>query len=881
MTDWSSTPEGWLRAPDGTVDAPGEQLRRLGTEWLTDELEPAGQWLRQIAKHFLTALCRTRALEAVAAPSEEEMARWLAEAPPMTGAEHLSRERLLEWWEALRSAVSAQVAACDSLETWLATRHPLWRLVGRLTFHLAEHKGNAERPFAFLATFTERVTESGKLQHLPLARALQRYAEAKDDAALQAVLAPVLAAAERSDLVRGWLETKQIFQPLAWVPAQAWAFLKETALFEECGIVVKVPDWWKGGRPPRPTVQVTIDAPPRTSLGADTMLRFKIDTALDGELLTAAEWLAIHRAETGLVSLRGRWVEIDRAKLDQVLAHWERVQQANAVAGLPFLTGMRFLAGIEGLATAEEDGPGGLADPREWTDVVAGKNLAARLAEWANPAAVDVPRGVTATLRPYQQQGFAWLVFLHRLGLGACLADDMGLGKTLQVIALLERLREHRAAGQSASLVVVPASLLGNWQAELAKFAPRLRAFFAHPSMTGREALDGFFSAPSAVAGEADVVFTSYALAAKKSGLESVEWEAVILDEAQAIKNAGSGQTRAMKRLRSRWRLALTGTPVENQPGDLWSLFDFLNPGLLGSAARFSELVKQLSTDKARGFAPLRRLTGPYILRRMKTDRRIIADLPEKIEVTALCGLSKRQAVIYTRLVEELRRTLANPELEGLQRQGLVLGFLTKFKQVCNHPSHWSGDGTWAAADSGKFQRLAELMHELKDRQERALVFTQYQEMCEPLATFLRGIFGRAGLILHGGTPVKKRPPLVEQFQQPDGPPFFVISVKAGGTGLNLTAASHVVHFDRWWNPAVENQATDRAFRIGQRRNVMVHKFVCQGTLEERIDRLIEEKKALASDLLGTADGAAKLLTEMSAQELVRFVSLDAAAAAL
>jgi len=371
-----------------------------------------------------------------------------------------------------------------------------------------------------------------------------------------------------------------------------------------------------------------------------------------------------------------------------------------------------------------------------------------------------------------------------------------------------------------------------------------------------------------------DAMLTTYQFLQRTEAWQVHPWSVVILDEAQAIKNPGSASTKAVKRLQAPTRIALTGTPVENRPGDLWSLFDFLNPGLLGGSGAFADVVKRCAKSNE-GFAPLRRLVKPYILRRMKTDKSIITDLPDKIETKAFCGLTKRQATIYAKLVDQLAKMLADKEMEPIKRQGLVLGFLLKFKQICNHPSHWNGDGAWNSEDSGKFTRLAEICSELAERRERALIFTQFAETCDPLARFLANVFGREGLILHGGTSVKKRPELVEAFQQPGGPPFMVISVKAGGTGLNLTAASHVIHFDRWWNPAVENQATDRAFRIGQKKNVFVHKFVCQGTIEERIDSLIEEKMGLAHDLIGDGAGAEKLLTAMSSEELLSFVALD------
>jgi SNF2 family DNA or RNA helicase len=374
---------------------------------------------------------------------------------------------------------------------------------------------------------------------------------------------------------------------------------------------------------------------------------------------------------------------------------------------------------------------------------------------------------------------------------------------------------------------------------------------------------------------DVDLVVTTYGMLLRQEWLVETKWRLAILDEAQAIKNPDARQTKTVKRLKADARIALTGTPVENRLSDLWSLFDFLCPGLLGSQGKFKKFVKQLGQREENRYGPLRNLVQPYILRRLKTDRRIIDDLPEKVEVRAFCGLSKRQAAMYSKMVQELAETLES--VDGMKRRGIVLAYLMRLKQLCNHPSQLLGDGRYLPDESGKFARLEEICEEIASRQERALVFTQFREMTEPLTGFLTRVFGRPGLVLHGDTAVKRRQSLVDQFQRDDGPPFFVLSLKAGGTGLNLTAASHVIHFDRWWNPAVENQATDRAFRIGQKRNVLVHKFVCRGTIEERIDALIDEKRQLASDLL--EGGAEKLLTEMNDAELIRFVSLDVARA--
>jgi len=368
-----------------------------------------------------------------------------------------------------------------------------------------------------------------------------------------------------------------------------------------------------------------------------------------------------------------------------------------------------------------------------------------------------------------------------------------------------------------------------------------------------------------------DLVITSYGSLLRSPGLAQATWRLAILDEAQAVKNPQAKQTKAAKALKAQSRIALTGTPVENHLGDLWSIFDVINPGLLGTARQFSRYAKGLSERELNPYGPLRELVRPYILRRMKTDRSIIADLPDKTEVKAYCNLSRRQAALYAQAVEDLAESLE--DADGIQRKGVVLATLTRLKQICNHPSQWLGDQAWGEEDSGKWARLREIAEVVASRQEKMLVFTQFREMTDPLATFLGGIFGRPGLVLHGQTEVKRRKALVQAFQADEAVPFFVLSLRAGGAGLTLTAASHVVHFDRWWNPAVENQATDRAFRIGQRRNVLVQKFVCRGTVEEKIDALIESKRDLSEGLLA---GPGEIsLTEMSNDALLQLVALD------
>lgn len=853
-------------------EAPGALLAGLATGFLAAEMEPAWKWLRDWGKLCLGCLCQVPETLQSPGPNLNERQMFLGKAPPLPGVEHLALENLEGWWQQTAGWIRQQAEKDpEGFPGWLRKAGPMWHPVGKVTFHLAENKADTQRPFAFLATFAEKLNAGGQAQHLPLARAIQLYAGQKNPEAMQTLLEPVREAATQSGLLQEWLETRRLFQPLALTPQEAYRWLQDIPLFQAAGIVVKVPDWWRENKGTRPAVQITLDAPRDGKLHLGALLSFKAEAVLDGTPLTPAEWEKLLSAETGLVSLRGKWVEVHGGRFRQVLDHWQKVQNAVGEGLIGFLDGMRLLAKFVPKGEAGAEAPPELL--HEWSDIVASKQLAEVLEKMQAPAELEQPANLEATLRPYQRSGLAWLHFMTSLGLGACLADDMGLGKTLQVIALL-LLRKNLGVAEGPTLLVVPASLLGNWSSEIARFAPDLRFVAAHPSALAREDLQRLAQSPQDALKGRDVMITTYTLLQRTESWQEMPWGMVILDEAQAIKNAASGSSRAVKRLAASARVALTGTPVENRPGDLWSLFDFLNPGLLGSAATFAEAVKRLSTNPE-GYAPLRKLVQPYLLRRMKTDRRIIRDLPDKTEVKAWCGLTKRQTTIYAKLADQMARIMRDSSMDPVRRQGLVLGFLIQFKQVCNHPSHWNGDAVWNPEDSGKFARLAEICREIAECRERVLVFTQFQETCDPLARFLAPVFGREGLVLHGGTPVKKRMQHVEAFQRPDGPPFMVVSVKAGGTGLTLTAASHVIHFDRWWNPAIENQATDRAYRIGQKKNVLVHKFICQGTIEQRIDALLEQKTALSEALLGQGGGAESMLAHLSTEELLHLVSLD------
>ena len=858
----------------------GYGLLQLGAGEVGTVLPADFSYWRDFAARLVTTICTHPDLGThhapIPAPASGELEAIAAAAPPMDGAEYVTAAVLDALWADIAAALDDELAESNtSVQAFLQRRNPAWHLVGRVHFNLAENRKDDAAPFAFLATYTTQLSTQARAQHLPLGRALSEYAGAANRSRLLSLLLPVQRAAAECPWLKAMVDAGEIYHPLRWTPADAFQLLTDVPRLEAAGVIVRVPTAWRANRPPRPQVTGAVGGRPPAGLGTDALLDFTMGLSLDGEPLTEAETAQILAGSNGLQLVRGRWVEVDRARLSRMLEEFRSVEAAAARGGLSFGEAMRLVAG------AHVPGDMVANDSPDWSRVVAGPWLAQTLAGLRDPdllARLDPGAALKATLRPYQQAGVRWLHLLSSLGLGACLADDMGLGKTMQVLALLLVLRTRVAHDgvalaadeetRRASLLVAPASLLANWAAEIERFAPSLTTIVAHPSAMPSAELKALDR--DRIAG-VDLVITSYATLPRVPALMTMSWRLAILDEAQAIKNPGARQTRAVKQIDARSRIALSGTPVENRLGDLWSIVDFINPGLLGSGKAFSAFTKRLSARPHNPYAPLRALVRPYILRRLKTDTSIIADLPDKTEVKAFCPLTRTQAALYQQAVTDLARELERAD--GMTRRGVVLASLMRLKQICNHPSQWLGDGSWSEADSGKLARLREIAEVISAKQEKVLVFTQFREMTAPLAAFLGSVFGRPGLVLHGGTAVRARQSLVTQFQEDERVPFFVLSLKAGGAGLNLTAASHVVHFDRWWNPAVENQATDRAFRIGQTKNVLVHTFVCRGTVEERIDQLIDSKRRLSEDLFD--GGAEMLLTEMRDEELLKLVALD------
>lgn len=865
------TPSGALRI-DGTLAGWQQKLFTLGVNSAA-KLEPSIAFWRQLAVECIHSLCHAALPEGASLKEQCKFAKemplpnipFLDSAPPMPGAEYLNQEMLERIWTLLLAWCGKQIHNLGGIAAFLKKYVPGWEQVGRVFFHLGENKLDSEYPFAFLATYVTGIGARGQLRHSPLAEAVKRYDNNRP--ALMRLLEPVQRVACKCEWIREMCDSGSILVATPWQPEQAYRMLRSAEQLETAGIGVRLPDWWK--KRPRLQVITEISADKTTCLGAGALLDFDMGVAIGDENLDDAELERILSDNAaGLVLVKNQWVEADSAKLKEALEHWRKVKKAADAGKLTFQQGMRLLAGVDNFALEADEAE---EDISKWSRLVAGPGFREVIQGARDESQIDVIPGLEGKLRPYQKKGVAWLRFLNGLGLGACLADDMGLGKTIQILSLL--LLEKDVAKMPA-LLVAPASLMANWKAECERFAPGLRLLLLHPSQCGPDLLDN--PEPERLK-EYDLIVTSYAMASRLQWLKEIEWSRVVADEAQNIKNSQTRQSIAVRALKAPARIALTGTPIENSVADIWALFDFINPGLLGTARQFGELLKTLRKYDT-GLAPLRRLTSPYILRRMKSDKNVITSLPEKTEVTLYCTLVKEQAAIYQRVVNEMQKKLQElsntPEDKG-KRNLLVLQSLILLKQICNHPAQagFAGEHGYEASRSGKFLRIGELCSEIAERQERVLIFTQFREIIEPLGKYLTKIFGVPGLALHGQTPVKKRGELVKKFQEEDGPPFFILSLKAGGSGLNLTQARHVIHFDRWWNPAVEEQATDRAYRIGQKNNVLVHKCLSTGTLEEKIDKMLQGKKAIADEMLS---GLESNIVTMSDEQIMELVRLDA-----
>ena len=825
---------------------PYNALLHFGFDPKSLEMSQSMAYLHGICSFFIEKLSKNPDLEIerAAAPLTLEETDALTQKIPYTiGAEYVDAAWMRTMWDRLAKAFEDDLARFGGAASqYLLTYNSSINVAGRVFFHLVENKSDAS-PFAFLATYSRETADPGKAEHVPLKNALLEFKD--DQSKLLQLLSTVSRAADKSEFISELVESGELFSPLRFTAQEAYTFLKEIPLYEQCGIMCRMPDWWKK-KYNTFKVNVSIGDKMPSRVGLDALLSFDAGLSLGDESITREELEELLSQTAGLSFLKGKWVEIDHQKLREVLDIYDKASKS--MRNMTLGEALRWQMGLGGGIDAQSGDIAEVSNGEWLSNVLNNLRMPDRLAK------LSAGDEFNATLRRYQQSGFDWLATMKISGFGALLADDMGLGKTIQVLALLEYLRKNEGV---KTLLIIPTSLIGNWRTEIERFAPKLRYSILHNKTKDIEW------------NEADLFITTYGMSLRIEELKTYEWDLLILDEAQAIKNPGTKQTKTIKTIPAKFHVAMTGTPVENRMSDLWSIFDFLNAGLLGTSKEFSDYAKSIQSNES--YAKLRKTIQPFILRRLKTDKSIISDLPDKVEMKTYSTLTKKQAALYTALVAELENRLIT--LEGIERKGVVLASLMKFKQICNHPDQYLGQDVFDCTHSGKYQVLSEICETIYDKRERVLVFTQFREMCEPLSAWLNTLFQKKGLVLHGGTPVKKRAELVEQFNSDEYVPYMILSLKAGGVGLNLTSANHVIHFDRWWNPAVENQATDRAFRIGQKKNVIVHKFITKGTVEEKIDLMIEDKLKLSGELI--ASSGENWITEMTSRELINLFTLS------
>ena len=804
-----------------------------------DELSAAMAFLKYISQEYVKAVFNDPNFNLLEAPAEIDLPNTVIECiaknvPYVFGSQYVNPTWVRAQVDLLNHAyVSACTSSGDSPRVFFARRCRNMVIPSRIYFHLVENKQRDMFPFAFLATYT--VLTNGTATHAPLKNALREMRDKRD---LRALIQCITEISEHSTFIKRLLDSGEIFYPIKFTNEEAYSFLKESALYEQHGVICRIPAWYNDNNN---SIKVDLDEKKLYQPGfinkavinafAPQMIYHGIPISVDEakELLSRKE---------GLEQVKGRWVENNHQQLEAMLAEYESL----VGDGTTLLDIIRNKSGF--VSKKASSTPVKIEFSREdFVEQFFGRAI-------SSAATAPVPLAFSKVLRHYQVDAFNWLYALKGLGMGACLADDMGLGKTVEILAFLKRMQDE---GASRVLIIVPATLVDNWRHEVRKFAPGMSPFVLRGN-----------NEPNGDSVMSFLTICTYQTAVKSDYISHVKWDAVVLDEAQAIKNYYTAQAKKVKALNSNMRIAMTGTPIENNLVELWSIFDFINPGLLGSRQEFISLYTRLKMQPD-GYKDLKALINPFILRRLKTDKTIVSDLPEKNEIDVKITLAKEQIILYKNIVEAMNASIRRIH-DKREEKIIVMTSLMKLKQVCNHPSQYYGDTYYDPQQSGKFIELKWICETINEKNEKVLVFTQFKEIIPALNELLEGVFNQKGFCIDGATSMKKRDEYVQSFQAGNAP-YMILSLKTAGVGLNLTAAQNVIHFDRWWNPAVENQATDRAYRIGQQSNVTVYKFISANTIEEVINTMLINKQELADLMINDLDG--NILSKLSTEELL------------
>jgi len=818
------------------------------------------RFLHTIASTFIKHLIKNPELEILRENiiiniDIEEIKSLIARCPYLNGVEYMNFKWMNKILSELYNVFVHKISSYKgSVAKYFASYNPKLHIVGRVFFHIREGN-NEQKPFEFFATYSSIDSSTGKIKQVPLKEALIQYKDKPK--LLKELLSTVYSVATESKLINNILKDNKIFNTIELSKEEAYTFLKEIPIYEDMGILCRIPKWWINKKRSS-LLEINIKKDNSSYVGFNTLVEFDISLFLGKEKIDEYTLKELINEKEGLSYINGQWVEINHKKFIMVLDAYKKAKKLAKESNISIIEALQFQLEYKNILQLPDEFESIEITNGQWLD-----NIISKLSSPKEIEEINVGKNFNGQLRSYQKLGLNWLYFMKKLGLGACLADDMGLGKTIQIIALLNYIRE---TNDEKTLLIIPASLIENWVSELNKFTPDINYYVLHSSKNKNVTTED-----KKIISKHELFITTYAMLSKLPWLKAYMWDQLIIDEAQAIKNPTTKQTKEVKSITAAYKVALTGTPIENHLLDLWSLFDFLNKGLLGNSREFNTFIKRLKESED-GYLRLKHVVNPFILRRLKTDENVIADLPDKVEMKSYAILSTKQAILYNELVQDIKEKL-NATKDGIKRSGLILSSIIKFKQICNHPSQYMKQNNYIEKDSGKFLRLRAICETIYEKRERVLIFTQFREITTPLKEFLDEVFGHEGLVLHGGTNIAKRGDIVKKFQGHEYVPFIVISIKAGGLGLNLTAANHVIHFDRWWNPAVENQATDRAFRIGQKKNVIVHKFITTGTIEEKIDLMIEGKMKLSDEII--TDNQSNQITKMSNEQLMNLFNLS------
>lgn len=768
--------------------------------------------------------------------SDDEYDKIISTVPFVIGKEFITNEWIDNVFNKINEIFYQEINNYNgSLSEYFISKKKNVLIPSRIYFHLVENKRNSEYPFAFLATYTS--IKDNVVKSFPLKNALEEYKNNSNK--LRQLISNITSVSESSTFIKEMIDSGEIFYPLNFTEEDAYLFLKEINIYESNGIICRIPNWW-ATRNETSKVRIDLSEKLQEGLGllsSGVILSIVPKLYYNGVAITKEEILKLLTENEGLALIKGKWIENNHDKLNQLLKNYEFYSKD----GTSLSEVLQIMSGIKTddmVKTVPLD-----FNRDDWVN-----NVINRVFEKVN---IDnVSKQFIGKLRPYQFDGFKWLYGMSKLGFGVCLADDMGLGKTIEVLSYLANISEE---GKSNELLIVPASLIENWKREIKKFFPTMDYFVLRGD---KNVINGKTNA--------FLTITTYQSAVKSKYIDTIEWDNIILDEAQAIKNYDTLTSIKIKGLKSKMRIALTGTPIENNLLNLWSIYDFINPGLLGERSKFKKFTERKDFS-VEDFQNLKKIISPFLLRRLKTDKSIITDLPDKFENNIIINPSKEQIVLYKRRVDILKEDMSN-SMGEFEAKGKVLNAILSLKQICNHPSQYLGNDEYKLEDSGKFIQLKNICESIYEKREKVLIFTQFKEIIPALNKLLKDIFKTEGFCIDGNTSLKNRDKYVYEFQN-SNIPYMILSVKTAGVGLNLTAAQNVIHFDRWWNPAVENQATDRAFRIGQNKNVSVFKFVTANTVEEVIDEMITIKQKIADDYINSVDG--DIFSKMSADELL------------